>query len=165
MQLNPVYQEIQAIIDPKIKKLERELKIFRKPEQKLLQTIPGVGPITAVSLIAEIVNPQRFQHPKQLVAFIGLDSRVHQSGTSVRGKGYISKRGSKILRTRLYNAASVAVLRPNMFQSFFRKKRSAGKPYRVALVATMNKMTHVIHAVWTNNKPFIDYTMINNKEA
>lgn len=165
IKLNPVYHEIGAILHEKIKGLEQQLKEFSKPEQKLLQTIPGVGPITAVSFIAEVVDIKRFQHPKQLVAFIGLDSRVHQSGTSVHGKGYISKRGNKILRTRLYNAASVAVLRPNMFQSFFQKKRSEGKPYRVALVATMNKLTHVIHSVWTNNKPFIDYTIANSQEA
>ena len=165
IKLNPVYQDIQAMIRPKIKELERALKEFRKPEQKLLQTIPGVGPITAVSFVAEVGDIKRFQHPKHLVAFIGLDSRVHQSGTSVRGKGYISKRGNKILRTRLYNAASVAVLHPNLFQTFFQKKRSEGKPYRVALVATMNKMTRVIHSVWTNNKPFVDYTVNNTKEA
>ncbi|OGL65526.1 hypothetical protein A2753_04600 [Candidatus Uhrbacteria bacterium RIFCSPHIGHO2_01_FULL_47_11] len=165
IKLNPVYQDLQAILRPTIKELERELRKFRTPEQKLLQTIPGVGPITAVSFIAEVGDIQRFTHPKKLVAFIGLDSRVHQSGTSVRGKGYISKRGNKILRTRLYNAASVAVLHPNLFQRFFQRKRSEGKPYRVALVATMNKMTHVIHSVWTNNKPFVDYTTHNVKEA
>jgi len=155
---NPVYQEIGAVLSQKIKELEKELKTFRKPEQKLLQTIPGVGPITAVSFIAEVGDIKRFKHSKQLVAFIGLDSRVHQSGTSIRGKGYISKRGNKILRTRLYNAASVAVLRPNLFQSFFQKKRSEGKPYKVALVATMHKMVNVIYSVWSNNKPFVDYT-------
>ena len=138
--------------------MEKQLKTFRKPEQKLLQTIPGVGPITAVSFIAEVVDIKRFKQSKQLVAYIGLDSRVHQSGTSVRGKGYISKRGNKILRTRLYNAASVAVLRPNLFQNFFQKKRSEGKPYKVALVAVMHKMTNVIYSVWTNNKPFADHT-------
>lgn len=153
---NPVYQEIGAILSQKIKELEKQLKTFRKPEQKLLQTIPGVGPITAVSFIAEVWDIKRFKHSKQLVAYIGLDSRVHQSGTSIHGKGYISKRGNKILRTRLYNAASVAVLHPNLFQRFFQKKRSEGKPYKVALVATMHKMTNVIHSVWNNNKPFTD---------
>lgn len=155
---NPVYREIGAVLSQKIKELEKQLKTFRKPEQKLLQTIPGVGPITAVSFIAEVSDIRRFKRSKQLVAFAGLDSRVHQSGTSVRGKGYISKRGNKILRTRLYNAASVAVLRPNLFQRFFQKKRSEGKPYKVALVATMHKMTHVIYSVWINNKPFEDWT-------
>lgn len=155
---NPVYQELGAVLSQKIKELEKQLKTFRKPEQKLLQTIPGVGPITAISFIAEVGDINRFILSKQLVAYVGLDSRVHQSGTSVRGKGYISKRGNKILRTRLYNAASVAVLRPNLFRTFFQKKRSEGKPYKVALVATMHKMTNVIHSVWTNNKPFTDYT-------
>ena len=159
---NPVYQEIGAILSQKIKELNKQLKTFRKPEQKLLQTIPGVGPITAVSFIAEVNDVKRFKQSKQLVAYIGLDSRVHQSGTSVRGKGYISKRGNKILRTRLYNAASVAVLHPNLFQRFFQKKRSEGKPYKVALVATMHKMTNVIYSVWTNNKPFEDYTKMTD---
>ena len=155
---NPVYQEIGLILSQKMKELEKQLRTFRKPEQKLLQTIPGVGPITAVSFIAEVGDIKRFKLSKQLVAFVGLDSRVHQSGTSIRGKGYISKRGNKILRTRLYNAASVAVLHPNLFRRFFQKKRSEGKPYKVALVAAMHKMTHVIHSVWTNNKPFVDLT-------
>lgn len=165
IKFNPVYQEIGAILSQKIKELNKQLKTFRKTEQKLLQTIPGVGPITAISFISEINDIKRFKQSKQLVAFIGLDSRVHQSGTSVHGKGYISKRGNKILRTRLYNAASVAVLHPNLFQSFFQKKRSEGKPYKVALVAAMHKMVHVIHSVWTNNQPFIDYTMSKPKEA
>ncbi len=165
---NPVYQEIGNILSQKIKELNTQLKTFRKPEQKLLQTIPGVGPITAVSFISEINDIKRFKHPKQLVAYVGLDSRVHQSGTSIHGKGYISKRGNKILRTRLYNAASVAVLHPNLFQRFFQKKRSESKPYKVALTATMHKMTNVIYSVWTNNKPFVDYTTAlsdNQKEA
>ncbi len=155
---NPVYHEIGNILSQKIKELDKQLKTYRKPEQKLLQSIPGVGPVTAVSFIAEVVDIKRFKQSKQLVAYIGLDSRVHQSGTSVRGKGYISKRGNKILRTCLYNAASVAVLRPNLFQNFFQKKRSEGKPYKVALVATMHKMVNVIHSVWTNDKPFTDQT-------
>lgn len=154
IKFNPVYQEIGALLSQKIQGLSKELKTFRPREQKLLQTIPGVGPITAVSFISEIGNIDKFKLSKQLVAFIGLDSRVHQSGTSVKGKGYISKRGNKILRTRLYNASSVAVLRPNLFQRFFHKKRLEGKPYKVALVATMHKMVLVIHSVWRNNKPF-----------
>lgn len=158
IKFNPVYHEIGLILSQKIKELDKQLRTFRPKEQKLLQTIPGVGPVTAVSFIAEVGDIKRFQQSKQLVAFVGLDSRVHQSGTSVHGKGYISKRGNKILRTRLYNAASVAVLHPNLFQRFFQKKRSESKPYKVALVATMHKMTHVIHSVWINNKPFIDQT-------
>lgn len=159
-----VYQEIKLILEEKSKELEHELKQHKTEEQHLLRTIPGVGPLTAAAFISEVGDIRRFKESKQLTAYIGLDSRVHQSGTSIHGKGYISKRGNKILRTRLYNAASVAVLRPNTFQVFFQKKISEGKPYRVALVATMNKMARVIHSVWTNNKPFTDPTL-NPKET
>lgn len=159
-----VYREIKPILEEKAKQLERELKIHRTEEQRLLQTIPGVGPLTAAAFISEVGDIRRFKESKHLTAYVGLDSRVHESGTSIHGKGYISKRGNKILRTRLYNAASVAVLRPNTFQYFFQRKISEGKPYKVALIATMNKMVRVIHSVWTNSKHFTDPTL-NPKEA
>lgn len=143
-------------VSVEIEKLEEELKEYRQTEQKLLRTIPGVGPITAVSFISEITNIERFPRSEKIIAYIGLDSRVHKSGTSINGKGYISKRGNVILRTRLYNACSVAVLHDNIFRDFFQKKRSEGKPYKVALVATMHKMANVIYAVWKNKTPFQD---------
>lgn len=153
--INPAYAEIIEILSKKIAQLKDELCLYRSKERLLLQSIPGVGPLTAESFISEIGDINRFKKPEQLVAYAGLDPRVHQSGTSVNGKGYISKRGNKLLRTRLFNAASVAVQRDNMFKIFFQKKRSEGKPYRVALVATMRKMAHVIHAVWTRGTPFV----------
>lgn len=154
--INSIYQDIGQVIDKKIIQIEKQLKHYNQPIQKLLQTIPGVGPITAASFISEITDIKRFRYPKYLTAYIGIDPRVYESGESIKGKGYISKRGNKILRTILYNAASVAVLHDNMFQRFFKKKRSEGKPYRVALVATMRKMTHVIHAVWMKKTPYQD---------
>jgi len=154
--IEPIYQKIANKIEREIEQSELRLKTYRRAEQRLLESIPGVGPITAVSFISEINDINRFGNAQKLVAYIGLDSRVYQSGTSVNGKGYISKRGNKILRTRLFNAASVAVLRPNMFKTFFDRKRAEGKPYRVALVAVMNKMTHVIYAVWKRGIPFED---------
>lgn len=154
--INPIYAKLEQQVEKQIKKIENQLKQFDQPTQELLQTIPGVGPITAAAFISEITKINKFDQPKHLTAYIGIDPRVHESGESIRGKGYITKRGNKILRTILFNAASVAVLHDNMFQRFFQKKRSEGKAYRVALVATMRKMAHVIHAVWTNNTPYQD---------
>lgn len=153
--INPIYAEIISVLEDKIDFLKKELRLYRPKDQYLLESIPGVGPITAASFVSEVGDINRFKKPEQLVAYAGIDPRVHQSGISVNGKGYISKRGNKILRTRLFNAASVAVLHDNMFKTFFQKKKSEGKPYRVALVATMRKMTHVIHAVWTRGTPFV----------
>ncbi|MBU0707355.1 IS110 family transposase [Patescibacteria group bacterium] len=163
--INPIYAKLEKQVAKQIKQIESQLKQFNQPIQELLETIPGVGPITAASFISEITNINKFNQPKRLTAYIGIDPRVHESGTSIKGKGYITKRGNKILRTILFNAASVAVLHSNMFQRFFQKKRSEGKPYRVALVATMRKMAHVIHAVWTNNTPYKDNYHLSTQEG
>jgi len=150
-------QELYDFLDIKIKDLDCILRRYNSKTQRLLQTIPGIGPQTAVTCLSEIGDITRFPDAQKLTAWIGLDPRVHQSGTSINGKGYITKRGNKILRTRLFNAASVAVIHPpNIFYEFFQKKRSEGKPYRVALCAVMRKMMHVIHAVWTDEKPFVN---------
>ena len=156
-----IYSDVYQILDKKQKEIEKELAGYDKPLQKLLQSVPGVGSVTAASFVSEVVDINRFKHPKHLTAYIGIDPMVHESGTSIKGKGYITKRGSKISRTILYNAATVAVqrdnmFRDNMFREFFQKKRSEGKLYRVALIATMKKMAHVIHAVWTRGTPFVN---------
>ncbi len=155
-EIGPVYEEIAQYLKGKIDTLQTDLKFYSPKEQHLLQSIPGVGKITAVSFISEVGDIKRFEKPEQLVAYTGLDPRVFQSGTSINGKGYITKRGNKILRTRLFNAASVAVQHDNAFKTFFQKKIAEGKPYRVALVAVMRKMIHVIHAVWTRGTPYIE---------
>ena len=149
-----VTTDILHYIEQKMKETEKQLRQHNKPTQTLLQSIPGVGPLTAVACVSEIQDIKRFKQPKQLIAFIGIDPKVHQSGSSIDKYRKISKRGNTILRTRLYNACSVAVLHNNQFQDYFQKKKDQGKPYRVALVATMNKMARVIHSVWTNNTPY-----------
>lgn len=150
-------RQLYDFLDGKIRELDAELRRYDSATQKLLMTIPGVGPQTAATCLSEIGDIHRFPDGQKLTAWLGLDPRVHQSGTSIHGKGYITKRGNKLLRTRLFNAASVAVIHPpNIFYEFFQKKRSEGKPYRVALCAVMRKMVHVIHAVWSRGTPFIN---------
>ncbi len=152
--ISEVNKDLVEFLDEKILLLDRKIRKFNPDLQKLLQSIPGVGPQTAATCVAEIGDIARFPDAKRLTAYVGLDSRVYESGTSIHGKGYITKRGSKILRTRFFNASSVAVLHDNIFRVFFTKKRSEGKPYRVALCAVMHKMVHVVFAVWKRGTPF-----------
>jgi transposase len=147
-------QDMFDILSDKIKQLDKTLRQHNKPTQKLLQSIPGLGPLTSVSFVSEIGDITKFNTHKQLTAFIGIDPRTYLSGTSIKGKGYITKRGNKILRTRLFNCVCVAIQRPNTFQTYYNKKITQGKLPMTALVATMHKMTKVIHAVWTKNAPY-----------
>lgn len=155
--ITPMNQHLYEFLNQNIRILDSALRKHNPELQRLLQTIPGIGPQTAVTFLAEIGDISRFSDAQKLTAWIGIDPRVHQSGTSINGKGYITKRGNKLLRTRLFNAASVAVIHPpNIFNEFFQKKRSEGKPYRVALCAVMRKMVHVVYAVWSKEIPFVN---------
>ncbi len=150
---NPYTPVIKAL-STQIKLLEKQMKGFEKDTQALLQSIPGVGPVTAASLVACIGNISRFNAPEKLTAYIGLDPRVYQSGTSINGKGYISKRGNASLRCILFNAAFIARRHIPELKQFFNKKISEGKHYFSAQVAVERKLVHLIYAVWTRNTPY-----------
>jgi transposase len=68
-----VHHELLDSVQAKTKTVEKELKTYRKEEQTLLRSIPGVGPLTAVTCISEVQDITRFTKPKHLVAFIGID--------------------------------------------------------------------------------------------
>lgn len=67
-----------------------------------LQSIPGIGPKTAIALVVITGGFQRFENAKQLVAYVGLSPRIHQSGTSVKRRSHICKMGNSQIRKLLY---------------------------------------------------------------
>ncbi|MFC1960404.1 IS110 family transposase, partial [Chloroflexota bacterium] len=73
-----------------------------KQKHELLDGIPGIGPLTAASLLGELPDLSRFDHSGHVVAFAGLNPRQHRSGSSVRGQTRLSKTGNAILRRVLY---------------------------------------------------------------
>ena len=80
-------------------------------QQQLLRSLPGIGPVWAPTLLAEILpvfHPELPHGAKKRVAAAGLDVRQHDSGEST-GKGKMSKRGSKYLRTAIMQAAEMAI--------------------------------------------------------
>ncbi len=137
-----------------IREIEKKMKEYEKETQKLLRSIPGVGPASAAALVATIGDVKRFDSPEKLVAYIGLDCRVHESGTSVKGKGYITKRGNRYLRYILFNAAFVAVRVNPVLRKYFQKKIKEGKHYFSAMTAVERKLIHIIYAVWKRGTPF-----------
>ena len=79
---------------------------------------------------------------------------MHQSGTSVNGRGYISKRGNSRLRAALFNAAFMARRTNPELKAYFEKNVREGKHYLSALNAVERKLLHIIFAVWTRGTPF-----------
>lgn len=121
---------------------------------KALQTIPGVGPKTSAILIAVTGNFKKFNHYKELIAYVGLNPRIFESGTSVRGKGHISKMGTARLRKLLYLCAWSAK-RVNVYcKEMYERLKAKCKPEKVIKVAIANKLLRQAFAVGKNCKKF-----------
>jgi transposase len=148
------FKGVQKLLSYEIKEIEEKMALYVPDTQKLLRSIPGIGKVSAAALIATVGDISRFSSPEKLVAYIGLDCRVHESGTSIKGKGYMTKRGNAYLRFVLFNAANIARQRNTQLKVYFEKKIKEGKHYFSALCAVERKLVHLIFAVWTRRTPF-----------
>jgi hypothetical protein len=123
------------------------------PEIRRLMTVPGVNLICAASFIAAVGDPQRFLTSKKLVAYLGLDPKVKQSGDEPARCGRISKRGSLSARWALVEAAWTAVLQPGPMHAFYERikaRRGHGK----AVVATARKLAILFWCMLTRDEDY-----------
>ena len=123
------------------------------PEIRRLMTVPGVNLICAASFIAAVGNPNRFLTSRKLVAYLGLDPRVKQSGEGPARSGRISKRGSPSARWALVEAAWTAVLQPGPLHAFYvrtKARRGHGK----AIVATARKLAVLFWCMLTRSEDY-----------
>ena len=105
-----------------------------------LDAITGVGLLTAAIVLTELWGLGPAVTPAQAVAYAGLDPRPHESGTSVRGAGHISKTGNARLRQALFMAALSAARHNPTLRPFYQRLLARGKPKLVALVAVARKL-------------------------
>lgn len=161
-QTAPVYlkhhiQNTIDYLDGLIDRLNKELKAFytANPEynqnRQRLKTISGIGDNAAAVLLATITA--RFQNPKQLIAYLGLDPRQHQSGTSVNGKARISKIGKSDIRAALYMPALVAY-RLNAFPQFIGRLKARKKPPKLIIVAIIRKLVVIAYHLLKNQTEY-----------
>jgi transposase len=113
--------------------------VSASPQAKRLMTIPGIGVGSAAALMAAIGDVSRFSSPRKLVAYLGLDAKVRQSGESAAQHGQISKRGNAQARAVLVEAAWIAVRSPGPLRAFSERLR-ARKHSGVAAVAVARKI-------------------------
>jgi transposase len=112
-----------------------EVERARRPEIRRLTTVPAVNLICAATFIAAVGDPRRFRGSRKLVAYLGLDPKVRQSGDAPARSGRISKRGAATACCALVEAAWSVVLQPRPLHAFYdrtRPRRGHGK----AIVAT-----------------------------
>lgn len=112
-----------------------------------LTTIPGIGIKTAIMLIAITDNFQKFDHYKQLIAYVGFSPRIYQSGTSVKGKGHICKMGNSQIRKLLYMCSLSAKRYNKNCEIMYDRLKQKGKPERVIKIALANKLLKQCFAI------------------
>ncbi len=141
-------QELELVTD----RLIQGCRDQASQEMSLLASIDGLGDVTAAHFLAE-THGRIFSDSKKLIAFAGLDPIIKESG-QWKGKGRISKRGSRSLRRLLFLMSTLVVRNNPVFRELYDRKRAEGKRYRQAVLAVAHKLIRVIHSMLRYRRPF-----------
>jgi len=137
-------EQQQAALDKRVRKEARQTK-------RRLMSVPGVGVVTALAFRHTIDDPTRFRSAQAVGAYLGLTPRRKQSGEQDYN-GRISKRGDRLLRTYLFEAASVVLHRTQRWSALkawgVRLMKRVGA--KKAKVAVARKIAVVLHCIWTD---------------
>lgn len=120
-----------------------------------LTTIPGISSTLGAVILSEIGDINRFEKPKHLVAFAGMDPTLKQSGNFIGTESHMSKRGSPYFRRAIWLASVVAVSHNDFFKSLFQHKISSGKSYSQAMGFICHKLLNIIFAILKSGDVFI----------
>jgi transposase len=165
---------IEGIIEQLTSELQHSLQAEKKLEKLLekaydglpqgnhvfVESISGIGKLTAAALVAGIVSIDRFQTPDALVNFYGVFPEENTSGFDKRGKPVpagtmrMCHKGSDLVRKLLYMACLSGIQSNPALRALYARKKADKKRGNVALGHCMRKMLHLVFAVWKTGKPF-----------
>ena len=151
-------QQALEAIELSIVNLEKDMLSLVEKECRqtyvALKSIPGVGPKTAMLLIAITDGFERFENVKQLVSYIGLSPRIFESGTSVKGKARIAKMGMGTIRKLLYMCAWSAKRCNAACRELYDRLKAKGKPEKVIKIAIAHKLLRIAFAIGRKQTTF-----------
>lgn len=129
--------------------------VARDDTCRRLMTVPGVGAVTAVTFLAVIDDPSRFQHSRDVGAHLGMTPRKYASGETDRN-GSISKTGYALMRTTLYQASMALLTRSKRWSTLKAWGMAVAKRrgLRRAIVAVARKLAIVMHRIWADGTEF-----------
>ena len=144
------------------KSLFKEIEILEKEILRLIEevhphymSVPGIGPLSAAVIYSEYGDISNFSNPGQMLAFAGIEPGINESGTESHG-GRMVKRGSSQLRYTLINCCLPLIRFDMTFATYYARKRSEGKPHRVAITHVAKKLIRVIYAL---ERQDVDYNV------
>lgn len=145
------------LLDKQEKEIKEEItKLVKQNEQvknsiKTVCSLPGVGLLTAATVLAETNGFELIRNKRQLTSYAGLDVREKQSGTSIKGKPRISKKGNTYLRKAMHLPALTAIRHDERFKAVFARLVSKHGIKMKAAVAVQRKLLEMIYVLYKNN--------------
>lgn len=130
--------------------IAKELPLFEQ-----LKSVPGIGPLLAVRLIAELGDLSRFRNVRQLTAYAGLDPLVYQSGKNDGKHLSISKKGNRYLRSLLYQVICISanVKTDHPIKEYVQKKKQT-HPVKSARIAGCAKLLRIIYSLYHSGEVY-----------
>ena len=160
--VSEITNDVTASIETALARVSKEIEaLLLKDEEiaenyRLITSIKGVGPVTAMDVIIATNNFTRFKDARQFACYAGVVPFEHRSGTSVYSKERISLLADRHLKAILTCAANSAVRYNPALRAYYMRKREAGTPHRLIINNVRNKLIHLIFAVIRTQTPYCE---------
>jgi len=157
-----------VLLDKQEKEILEELRSLIKTDNEMQQlvillcSLPGIGILTAATVLGETNGFDLIRNKRQLTSYAGLDVKEKQSGTSVKGKPRISKKGNKHLRKAMHMPALAAIRHDERFKAIFARLISKHGIKMKAVVAIQRKLLEMMYILYKTNKSY-DKNYLQNK--
>lgn len=148
------------LLNKQVLQIKEEINALVKQDKaisksvELITSIPGVGTLTAAIVLAETNGFELIRNKRQLTSYAGLDVKEKLSGTSVKGKPRISKKGNRHLRKAMYMPALSVIRREGRFKVLFTRLVSGHGIKMKAAVAVQRKLLEMIYTIYKTNAAF-----------
>jgi transposase len=153
-------QERINLTNKQEKEIMKEISDFINQDEQirklamLMGSIPGVGLLTVAIILSETNGFDLIRNKKQLTSYAGLDVKEKQSGTSVKGKPKISKKGNRYLRKAMHFPALTAIRHDERFKAIYARIVGKHGIKMKAAVAVQRKLLELTYTIYKTNKPY-----------
>lgn len=149
-----------TLLDNQEKEIIQEITQIVKSDDTVLKlvlllcSLPGVAILTATTILGETSGFNLIRNKRQITSYAGLDVQEKQSGTSVKGKPRISKKGNKNLRKAMYLPALAAIRKDERFKALFVRLVGKHGVKKKAAVAVQRKLLEMMYTIYKTRKPY-----------
>jgi transposase len=142
------------LLETQRQEVDDALDVLMAQIPQYITSIPGIGPVTGATILAEIGDVRRFESLEKLVAYAGIHPTVHQSGQFQASKSRMSKRGSSYLRHALWISAESARQHDMELKAYYQRKKAEGKHHGTIIGAICRKLLARIYVVLKEHRPY-----------